>query len=255
MPDILYHMLCGLTAGLLGGYLGLGGGEVIVPILTVILGHDIKTAVPVSVAAVVVNAFSSSIEYLRRGMVDLELTIILGIFMVMGNITGSTLNVAVSENLVRLLLTGLLVYTALTLLRGRMPAEELIFVDDRRRYMALAVALCFLIGTLAGMVGVGGGVLLMPLLYLLIKTPLATSRGTTAMIIVFASASAAAVYLLRGAVEYTIVAPVVVGVLIGGKIGGRLGTVAKPIVVRLVFFVVMIYLAWQLAANPVSELF
>ena len=75
MNEFFLYILCGLTAGLLGGYLGLGGGIVMVPFLTVIAGVDIKTAVPVSVTAIVVNSFSASNEYLKKGMVDMELVV------------------------------------------------------------------------------------------------------------------------------------------------------------------------------------
>lgn len=250
----LFYLLCGFAAGLLGGYLGLGGGEIMVPVLTIVLGVDIRTAVPVSVTAVVVNALSSSTEYLRRGMVDLELVVILSVFMVMGNIVGSTVSVLVSENVVRLLLTLLLVYTAFTLIKGRSASPRLAFADNRRKYMWLAALAALCIGTLAGLLGVGGGVFLMPLIYLVIGCPLSTARGTTALIITLSSSAAAAVYFLHDAISFHIVAPVILGILLGGRAGGFLGTMAKPIVIRILFFVVMLYLAWRMAAGPITEL-
>ena len=75
MFDQLLYVLCGLTAGLLGGYLGLGGGVIMVPFLTVVTGLDIKIAAPISITAIVVNSFSASNEYLKKGMVDLELVV------------------------------------------------------------------------------------------------------------------------------------------------------------------------------------
>ncbi len=251
-PELLY-ILCGLTAGLLGGYLGLGGGEIIVPFLAVGLGVDIKTAVPVSVVAIVVNSMSSSTEYLRSGMVDMELTVAVAIFMVMGNIAGSTVSVAVSAEMVQALLTVLLVYTALTLLKGRRHKARLVFADNRRRYMGVVIVIAFLIGCVAGLVGVGGGVFLVPLLYLVIGCPLGTARGTTALIISISAASAAAVYYLHGAINFVIAAPVVFGILIGGRIGGFFGTSARPAVVRVVFFVIMLYLAYRLGAMSVGH--
>ncbi|MBU2534461.1 MAG: sulfite exporter TauE/SafE family protein [Alphaproteobacteria bacterium] len=252
VPELLY-MICGLTAGLIGGYLGLGGGEIIVPFLAIGLGVDIKAAVPVSVVAIVVNSMSSSTEYVRTGMVDMELTIAVAIFMVMGNITGSTVSVAVSAQMVQAVLTVLLVYTAFSLLKGRPPRARLVFADNRRRYMGVVIALSFLIGCVAGLVGVGGGVFLVPLLYLVIGCPLATARGTTSVIISISAASAAAVYFLHGAIDFAIVAPVVFGILIGGRIGGYFGTTAKPIVIRILFFVVMLYLAYRLGAETVEN--
>jgi len=253
-PELVWYIVCGMTAGLLGGYLGLGGGEIVVPFLTVVLGLDVKTAAPVSLVAVTVNALSSSAEYLKRGMVVLELAIIIATFMVMGNIAGSTVSAAVSEELVRVLLTGVLVYTAVTLLRGRRPAERLVFADNRRRFMGLVVVLAFLIGVLAGLIGVGGGVLLIPLMYLVIGCPLATARGTTTLIVVFSAAAASAVYFLRGAVALPVAAPVVFGILLGGRAGAYFGASARPAVVRALFFAVMMYLAWRLSARALEGL-
>ncbi len=253
MGQELLYGLCGLTAGLLGGYLGLGGGEIIVPFLAVGLGVDIKAAVPVSVVAIVVNSMSSSTEYLRSGMVDMELTVIVAIFMVMGNITGSTVSPAVSGETVQAVLTVLLVYTAFTLLKGRHRRGRLVFADNRRRYMGIVIVLAFLIGCIAGLVGVGGGVFLVPLLYLVIGCPLATARGTTSLIISISAAAAAAVYFLHDAIDFSIAAPVVFGILIGGRVGGFLGRSARPIVIRILFFVVMLYLAYRLGLKSMEH--
>jgi uncharacterized membrane protein YfcA len=194
VPDMLLYLLGGLLAGLLGGYLGLGGGEIMVPFLTVVAGVDIKAAVPVSVAAIVVNSISASNEYLRKGMVDLELVIVLGLFLAMGNITGSNLSLAVPADSIKLLLTILLVYTSFSLLKGRGTPRQLVFSDNRTKYLLLCLLLAFGVGTLAALVGLGGGVFLIPILYLIIGLPLTTARGTSSLMICLASASATAVY-------------------------------------------------------------
>ncbi|NOY87810.1 MAG: sulfite exporter TauE/SafE family protein [FCB group bacterium] len=254
MTDQFLYILCGLSAGLLGGYLGLGGGIVMVPFLTIIAGLDIKLAVPVSVTAIVVNSFSASNEYLKKGMVNLELVIILSIFMVMGNITGSNLNRIVPANYTKLILTILLVYTAFSLLKGKQPKEQLPFKGNQGKYIMVSTVLAYLTGTLAGLVGIGGGVILVPLLYLVIGMPLTTSRGTSSFMIGFSSAAASAVYLLNGMIDYKIAAEVILGIIIGGKLGGYFGTTAKPIVVKILFFVIMLYLAYKMSYQPLLEL-
>lgn len=254
MSEALLYILCGFSAGLLGGYLGLGGGEIMVPFLTVIAGVDIKSAVPVSVAAIVVNSFSASNEYLKRGMVDLELVVVLALFLVMGNITGSNLGMMIPADYIKLLLTVLLVYTAFSLLKGRKAPRRLVFSDNRTKYLLVCLVLAFSVGTLAGLVGIGGGVLLIPILYFIVGLPLATARGTSALMICFASASATAVYFLYDMIELSIASPVILGIALGGKVGGFFGTVAKPIVIRVVFFLAMLYLACELARGPLEKL-
>jgi len=254
VPDMLLYLLGGFSAGLLGGYLGLGGGEILVPFLTVFAGIDIRAAVPVSVAAVVVNSFSASNEYLKSGMVDFELVIVLGLFLTMGNITGTNLTTAVPADSIKLLLTILLLYTSFSLLKGRATPKRLVFSDNRTKYLLLCIALAFSVGTLASLVGIGGGVFLIPILYLLVGLPLTTARGTSSLMICFASASATAMYFLHDMIELSVASPVIVGIALGGKAGGFFGTAARPIIIRILFFVVMLYMAYELARGPLENL-
>jgi len=254
VPDALIYLFCGLSGGLLGGYLGLGGGEIIVPFLVVIAGIDIKAAVPVSMAAIVVNSFSASNQYLKRGMVDLEIVILLGLFLAMGVTTGTNLNVVIPADGIKLLLTVMLVYTSISLLKGRITPGKLIFSDNRTKYLMVCLALVFIVGVLAALVGVGGGVFLIPILYLIIGLPLTTARGTTSLMICFASASATAVYFLYDMIDLSVVSPVIVGIALGGRVGGFFGTAARPVFVRVLFFIVMLYMAYKLAREPLGKL-
>jgi len=252
VTDFPMYVLCGLSAGLLGGYLGLGGGIVMVPFLTIVAGVDIKTAVPVSVTAIVVNSFSASNEYLKKGMVDLELAVILAIFMVLGNITGSNLSLVVPAEATRLLLTVILVYTAFSLLKGKKTTERVSFKDNRSKYILACTLIAFLTGVLAALVGIGGGVILVPMLYLVIGTPLSTARGTSSLLIGFSAAASTAVYFLHGLIDFSIITGVILGITVGGKLGGYLGTIARPLVVKVMFFIIMLYLAFRLAYEPMK---
>jgi len=254
MADLLLYIGCGLTAGLLGGYLGLGGGIIMVPYLTLVAGTDILTAVPVSVTAIVVNSIASSTEYLRKGMVDLEISLILAVFMTMGNIFGSKLSETVSTEFIQLVFTALLLYTSVVFIRGRKPKERIRFADNRKKYLPLCILLIFLTGMLAGLVGIGGGIILIPIMFLIIGLPLTTARGTSSFMIGFSAAASAAVYFLNGRLDTRIALPVVLGILVGGKLGGYFGTVAKPLVIRIVFFLLMLYLAIRIGYEPLRGL-
>lgn len=254
MIDLVSYILCGVLAGFLGGYLGLGGGIIMVPYLTVIAGFDIKVAAPVSILAIVVNSFSATNEYLKKGMVDLELTIILSIFMVLGNIGGSLLSDVVPSGYTRLIFTVILVYAAFTFLKGKKPQERLTFSDNRTRYLMVCTVLAFAIGAISALVGIGGGVMLVPVLYLIIGLPLSTARGTSTLMIGISAAAATTVYFLKGEVDPTVATGVVLGIMVGGKFGGLLGTRAKPKLVKIIFFFVMLYLAFRLSYQPLMEI-
>lgn len=250
MIDELLLFVGGVTAGLIGGYLGVGGGTILVPYLTLITGLDIKTAVPVSLAGVAVNSVASSTPYLRMGMVDFELVIVVSVFMVMGNIAGSTVSAHVSPELIQVLFAVTLIYTAFTLLRGRHESSQLDFGDNRRRAILLSIPFTLLIGALAGLVGLGGAELLIPLLYLLVSIPMGTARGTASFSVGFSAAAALAVYMTRGQVAWHAVAPVVVGIVLGGRLGASFGTRARPLIVRAAFSIMLLYLAYKLGWGP-----
>lgn len=254
MPPMILYMLCGLTAGLLGGYLGLGGGIIMVPFLTIAAGLDIKTAVPVSVTATVVTSIASSNEYLKKGMVDLELSIILALFMVIGTITGSSISPYVPSEYIQLTLTIVVLYTAISLLKSKRKDDTTEFIIDRNKNIVLSGAIAIFTGILSGLVGIGGGVIIVPVLYLLIGLPLSTSRGTSSLMIGFSAAAASTVYLLNDQVDFQIVTGVIVGIIIGGRIGGKLGAIAKPKIVKIIFFFVLVYVAVKLAYEPLLEL-
>jgi uncharacterized membrane protein YfcA len=247
------YIACGILAGTLGGYLGLGGGIVIVPFLTLVMGLGIKAAVPVSMAAIVVNSLASSSEYMKKGMVDLELVVTLTLSMVVGMVIGSSLLTIVSPAYLKLLLAIVLVYTAYSF--GKGPSSGTADTNHRsgvRLFWCSVFALAG--GVVASMVGVGGGVIVIPLMYLVLGVPLGTARGTSSFVVGVAGAASLAVYFLSGLVNLSVLPPVVLGAIIGGKLGGRLGTMAKPLAVKLVFVIVILYVAGRLAWGAMGEL-
>lgn len=246
-------MACGVLAGLLGGYLGLGGGIIIVPYLTLVMGLNIKAAIPISMAAIVINSLASSSEYMKRGMVDLELMVSLTLSMVIGMVCGSMLLTVVTPAYVKLLLSLVLLYAAYNVIHGQEPNHS---DSSGRRPAAMAwcVVLALVGGTLAGLVGVGGGVIVIPLMYLLLGVPLAMARGTSSFIVGFAGAASLAVYFFSGLVNLSVLPPVLLGTIIGGKVGGRMGALAKPTAVRIVFTLVIVYVAARLSWGAIGEL-
>ncbi len=246
------YVLCGLTAGMLGGYLGLGGGIIMVPFLTIAAGLDIKVAVPVSVTATVVTSIASSNEYLKKGMVDLELSIILALFMVIGTITGSSLSPYIPSEYIQMVLTIVVLYTAVSLLKSKNNVSKQIV--DRNKNIMLAAIIAIFTGVLSGLVGIGGGVIIVPVLYLLIGLPLSTSRGTSSLMIGFSASAASIVYFLNDQIDFQIVTGVIIGIIIDGKLGGKLGAIAKPKIVKIIFFIVLVYVAIKLAYKPLMDI-
>ena len=164
MTEAALLILCGLTAGVLGGYLGLGGGIIMVPFMTLGLGMSVTEAIPVSAAAIVVTSMSGSNPYLGRGMVDKELVAILTFFMVVGSLIGSSISSYVPKELIKILLAGVMLWAAVSLIKNNNSENHLSGVLHHRN-LTLCAFLALLTGILASLVGVGGGVILVPMLY------------------------------------------------------------------------------------------
>jgi uncharacterized membrane protein YfcA len=254
MSTILAYILCGAIAGVLGGYLGLGGGIVIVPFLTLIMGLDIKTAVPVSMAAIVVNSLASSSEYLKKDLVDLRLVVLLGICMIVGTAVGSSLLSIIPSDQIKLLFCVVLVYTGISLLKKNTSSDPSVTSDGYNRRLISVGILTGLGGIVAGLVGVGGGVIIIPLMFLVLGVPLSIARGTSSFIVGFAGATSVAVYLTNGLVSLAVVSPVMLGTILGGRLGGSLGALAKPKVVRIAFFVLLLYVAIRTGYGALKDL-
>lgn len=252
MNDLVIYLLCGFAGGAFGGYLGLGGGIIMVPGLTIIGQVPMLTAVPASLTAIVVNSIAASNEYLKRGMVDFELVVVLSFFMVGGNIIGGTLSAVVPVELLRLTMAALMIYSAVSFIRPRAPQPRLSFRQKRTDQLIAAALLTFAAGIAAALLGIGGGIIIVPLLYLFLGQPLTTARGTSSFTIGFSAAAAVAVYYAMGHLDLRVASAVLFGSIIGAKAGGLLGTTAKPLVVRAAFFVVMIYLAFKMAWEPLQ---
>jgi hypothetical protein len=174
--------------------------------------------------------------------------------LTIGNILGSTALRFVSIDFVQILFTIVLVYTAVVFLKGRKKRDHPEGQSHSTGHMVLSVVLALAAGLLGGLVGVGGGVLLVPALFLVLRLPLTTARGTMTFMFGFSAAASTVVFLLLDQIDFTIVGPVIFGILFGAKLGGLLGTSSKPLTVRVIFFVVLMYLAVRLGREPIGRL-
>lgn len=225
------------------------------PILTLLAGVSFKSAVPVSAVAIIVNSFTASNEYLKKGMVQLELVAVLAISMVCGNISGAFLSEYIPADFTKLLFTVLLFYTSVSLVKSKNNSHDPESHETTTKNYIIASVVAFFTGIIAGLLGVGGGVILVPMMYLIIGLPLSTARGTSTLMVGFAAAASTAVYFMKDQIDLSIVAPLIVGVIIGGKIGGNLGTKAKPKMVKILFSLLMIYTAIMIGKDPIRSLF
>lgn len=254
--------LAAAGASILGSMLGLGGGVFIVPLFTLFLGVDPKIAVAASAIAVVTNSVVGSTRHLRNRYVNIRLSMLLEISTALGAIIGALIAVAVSAGFLKALLGVVLLYAAWSMLRGRKVEIENCAIDepdalhlmdsftekDGRvvRYMPrrvpFGIGASAGAGVISGMLGIGGGVVQVPMMNLLMKVPLRAAAGSSSFMVGMTAVATAAVFYASGKIDLTVTVPAMIGVLLGSNIGSILTKRLKVDRLVIVFVVVMVYL-------------
>ncbi|NRA44623.1 MAG: sulfite exporter TauE/SafE family protein [Oligoflexales bacterium] len=198
-------MLCliGLCAGLMGGFLGIGGGVLLVPLL-IFMGHDYVRAVATSSLGVLIIAFSGTLRNLSRRSVLLSDISLMGSAAVVTAYLGAMAVPLVHESIAKVLFASML-FCMPIVQKIKSRASNLETVDTNR---FLPRPFIYLLagaagGILAGFFGVGGGIILVPMQVLLLKVPLKQAVPTSLGVIVFAAGSACIRYGLENHIDFT----------------------------------------------------
>ena len=242
----LLYVLTGFCAGLLGAVLGLGGGILIVPVLILLLKVPAHFAVAASLVGVVATSISSSAGYMKRGLPLVRVGLTLELTTIVGAIIGSIAAGFVPEDTIFVLFSLLLLYTAANMWMGKKvrPAQH-----DTDQFQATSIALIGsgAAGCISGTLGVGGGVLKVPILNLLLGAPIHRSTSTSTFMMGLTAAVGCIAYYVRGELILELAAPLVLGVLIGARLGPRLAVKIEAGGLRRAFVFVLIIVAIRMS--------
>lgn len=269
MVDGLIMIVGGVAAGLFGSLLGLGGGVLIVPLLTLGLGLPLLTAVGVSLVCVIVTSGAAAGVYLERHVANLRLGMTLELFTAIGALGGALVAFLIPEKLLSALFGGLLLYVAATMARGRDPApDEAVAASDdpapdsfatslstpgyRVRNVGFGAAGSLVAGVISALLGIGGGTVKVPVMHVVMGVPLRVATATSNLMIGITASSGAIVYLLRGGIDAYVAGPTAVGVFLGASLGSRIAHRIELRILRLLFVVILLYTAWQMIQRAVS---
>jgi uncharacterized protein len=264
----------GVAAGAFGSILGLGGGILIVPLLTLVFGLPLREAVAVSLVCVIVTSSASAGVYLERRQANLRLGMVLELFTAAGAIVGGAIAFLIDERLLAGLFALLLVYVAATMAGGlrRRAVPESITDDEtpppspepeplarpqgdmgyRADRLPLAAAGSVGAGVASALLGIGGGLIKVPLMHLVLGVPLRIATATSNLMIGITASASAIVYLLRGGIDAYVAGPTAVGVFVGATLGSRLGHRIGQRALRLLFVVVLLYTAVEMARRALG---
>lgn len=264
--------LIAALAGFLGALTGLGGGVVITPVLTLLLGVDIRYAIGATLISVIATSSGAAAAYVREGFSNIRIGMFLEIATTLGAVLGAWLAARAPTSALGLIFGVVLLYSAwLSRQRHigdhpdsrRDPLAERLRLngsyptpDGPRSYNVRRVktgfSLMFGAGTLSGLLGIGSGALKVLAMDQAMCMPFKVSATTSNFMIGVTAAASAGVYLNRGYIDPGLAMPVTLGVLVGAMVGARYLAGARTERLRLVFAAVVAVLAVQMIYSSVS---
>jgi hypothetical protein len=258
-----------VVAGVLGALMGLGGGVLIIPMLTA-LGVDIRHAIAASIVAVIATSCAAASAYVRDGLANIRIGIFLCVATTTGALVGAALNGLLPVRALFLIFAAVLAWSGVVMFRKRgrpvtrlEPAEDAPggrlrlagrfydpSLDRERRYApkrpALGFGLMLGAGTVSGLLGIGSGALKVPAMDVAMDLPIKVSTATSNFMIGITGLASALVYLQRGQVLVSLVAPIALGVLAGATVGTRILPRVAASTIRSWFVVVLAVIVAQM---------
>jgi uncharacterized membrane protein YfcA len=257
--------LVAALAGTLGAMVGLGGGVFMVPIFSAFLGIPIKTAIAASGVAVIVGSLGSASVYLHHRMVNIRLALVLLIATALGAIGGALLVAAAPVTLLRGIFAIVLYAMIVLMSLRRASAHPVTNGPDRFglrssfydpavggtiRYIPQSVgigALCSSVaGFLSGLLGIGGGVIQVPLMNVLMRIPVKAAAATSAYMIGVTVVGSVLLYYASDLLVPQVAIPAALGVFFGAQIGSHLGRHVRGSWLRRILMLILLYLATTL---------
>jgi len=256
-------------AGLLGSLLGLGGGIIVVPALTLLLHVDIRFAIGASIVSVIATSSGAAAAYVRDGMTNLRVAMFLELGTTAGALSGAYLAGVVPVRALYVVFGVVMGYSALAMFRKRhadlavaVPADALAdrlalhgsYVDEALgrevQYpvtgSTVGLVLMYVAGVVSGLLGIGSGALKVPAMDLAMRLPIKVSTATSNFMIGVTAAASAGVYFARGQVDPFVAGPVAMGVLTGALAGSRLLGRLQSSVIRKVFVAVLLWVSIEM---------
>jgi uncharacterized protein len=276
MNSLEFSLLVGLgsvAAGFLGSLTGLGGGVVIVPLLALVFGVDIRYAIGASLVSVIATSSGAAAAYVKEGYSNLRIGMFLEIATTIGALTGAFLAVLVSPSAIAVIFGVVLFYSAYLSNRSRPEHPSVPRPDSLATFLRMnstyptadgpqsyrvhnvpgGFGLMFVAGVLSGLLGIGSGAVKVLAMDQVMRIPFKVSTTTSNFMIGVTAAASAGVYLSRGSIDPVLAMPVMLGVLAGSTVGARVLTRAKSSrILRIVFSLVVLALGVELIYNGLT---
>ena len=260
-----------LGAGLLGALSGLGGGVVIVPLLTVIFHVDIHYAIGASLVSVIATSSGAAAAYVREGFSNIRVGMFLEIATTLGALVGAWLTTRVPTKSIGIVFGLVLLYSAWASLRktqeqmtgnpdamavrlrlaGELPVDDGVLPYVAQR-VPVGFGLMWLAGALSGLLGIGSGAVKVLAMDQAMRLPFKVSTTTSNFMIGVTAAASAGLYWRSGYLAPSLVFPVMLGVLAGSLIGSKLLVRVQVRTLKVVFSLVIVALGIEMIVNNLA---
>jgi uncharacterized membrane protein YfcA len=261
-------VVCAVSAlaGFLGALTGLGGGVVITPVLTLLLGVDLRYAIGATLVSVIATSSGAAAAYVREGFSNIRIGMFLEIATTIGAVVGAMLATRAPASTLAIIFGVVLLYSAWESIRRKSDRTQQPGCDplaDKLRlsstypgpdgpvaygvcHLKTGFGLMFGAGMLSGLLGIGSGAVKVLAMDRAMGIPFKVSTTTSNFMIGVTAAASAGIYLTRGYITPGLAMPVMLGVLAGSMLGARQLMGAKVRVLRLVFGLVVAALAIEM---------
>ena len=258
-----------LIAGFLGALSGLGGGVVIVPLLSVVFGVDIRYAIGASLVSVIATSCGAAAAYVKEGFSNIRLGMFLEMATTFGALFGAALAARISTQVIAVIFGFVLLYSSFLSVKGQPSTateDAPDFLADRLhldstypslhgpvsyhvRAIPTGFSLMFLAGSLSGLLGIGSGAVKVLAMDQAMHVPFKVSTTTSNFMIGVTAAASAGIYLTRGYIDPGLAMPVMLGVVLGSLFGSRVLVSSKTRVLRIIFAGVILVLGLEMIYN------
>lgn len=263
---VLLIFVISIFAGFLGSLLGLGGGIIVVPILSLVVGVDIKYAVAASLIAVVATSSGAAASFLKDHLTNLRLAVILEVGTVLGAIVGFLISAYINSKFLFTLFGGILMFSAIMMLRKKVDNRGLVnhpiaeklnlagsytekngqLIEYKVENVPGGLTIMFIAGVLSAVLGIGSGIFKVIAMDSLMKIPMKVSSATSNFMIGVTAAASAGAYLIRGDIRPEVAGPVAVGIIIGSYYGAKVMPKLPTAIIKKVFIFILMITAAQM---------
>jgi uncharacterized protein len=256
-------------AGFLGSLTGLGGGVIVVPMLTILFGVDIHYAAGASLIAVIGTSSGAASAYVKEGYSNIRIGMFLEVATTIGAIIGASLAGIISANVIYIIFAFILLYSAgssffmkeedgsltaedkfarLFKLHGNYPTLNGL-TEYKVQKVPLGFGVCSFAGIISGLLGIGGGVIKVLAMDRIMKIPFKVSATTSNFMIGVTAVASAGIYFKNGYIHSSLVMPVMLGVLFGAFLGSKIMKFTSSKILKIVFGIILIVMAFEMFRN------